>query len=194
MSTNSCIPFHAMICKRFVEIEQELKLQNEIISPQDILKAVGVFFGIPEEQIKSNRRFHPLVLSRGYFVMLCRELCFVVEDGKRKQLSLKRIGKIISGRDHSTIIHTIKTYKQWMKDKTVFRKYYPMLRKQLINKQVFHNASAAKNINSITDKGSTEYNRIYRALKKEHNKFEDTVIVPIPHVSDPHFSYRSKHA
>lgn len=66
------------------------------ITPQLILDVVAEHFHISPEDIISGKRQSEIVMPRQIVMYLCRD------TGK---FSLKNIGKLLGGRDHTTIIH-----------------------------------------------------------------------------------------
>ena len=65
-------------------------------TPQHVLRAVSLVFGVPVEALVAARRDRQVVVPRQVAMLLMRE-----ETGA----SLSEIGAALGGRDHSTIIH-----------------------------------------------------------------------------------------
>lgn len=70
-----------------------------------IIKQVESHFNLKGNEIKSNRRDKEFTYPRQIAMYICRELT---------QLSLPEIGKEFGGRDHSTVMHSIKKIKNIM--------------------------------------------------------------------------------
>jgi len=68
----------------------------------DICRGVADAFGVSESSLQNKRRTQPLALARQVAMYLCRELT---------DNSLKTIGLYFGGRDHSTVVHAIKSVK-----------------------------------------------------------------------------------
>ena len=77
-----------------------LAIQNLVetpaLSPEDIIAGVADFFGLGEEELRGSRRDKTAALARQMAMYLLRE-----EAG----LSFSLIGKLLGGRDHSTVMH-----------------------------------------------------------------------------------------
>ena len=65
-------------------------------SPQAIISGVAQYFSIPLNSLQGPSRTKPLAEARHITMYLLRE---------EAQLSLKQIGHLLGGRDHSTVIH-----------------------------------------------------------------------------------------
>ena len=63
----------------------------------DVCKA----FGITAEQLENRSRMRTLVMARKVFSVKARVQCHA---------SLKEIGRALGGRDHTTIMHYLKTF------------------------------------------------------------------------------------
>lgn len=73
-------------------------------SPQAILAAVAHFHGLTPADIASPSRVKRLVRARAAAAYELRERCAT--------LTLKAIGALLGGRDHSTVIHLIETERE----------------------------------------------------------------------------------
>ncbi len=69
------------------------------ISVKAIQRAVSSRFNIPIHSLSAKTRMSRVVIARQVAIYLCRELT---------SLSLVQIGKAFGGRDHSTVLHSIK--------------------------------------------------------------------------------------
>lgn len=84
-----------------LESVKEMVGESEINSRKPILDSVIIsevsnYFGIPSDEIIGRRRGKPYLLPRQIAMFLLRE---------ETSLSLSAIGKILGGRDHSTVMH-----------------------------------------------------------------------------------------
>jgi len=70
--------------------------RDRVISVQDIIEEVAVYFSISPEELCSASRSRQLVNARQIAMYLTRELT---------DLSLPRIGRAFGNRDHSTVMH-----------------------------------------------------------------------------------------
>ncbi|MCK9479309.1 MAG: chromosomal replication initiator protein DnaA [Firmicutes bacterium] len=101
------------ISKKDIGIETANRILNDYFSTSQkrkidadyIIKQVESFFNLNDDDIKSSRRSKEFVYPRQIAMYICRELT---------QLSFPEIGKEFGGRDHSTVIHSIKKIKTEM--------------------------------------------------------------------------------
>lgn len=85
-----------------------LQSQPSIITIESIQKLTAGHFSIPENDIISNSRRKEVAVARHIAIYLCKQLT---------NSSLKTIGLHFGGRDHSTVIHSIRTVEtKYLKD------------------------------------------------------------------------------
>ncbi len=70
--------------------------QPRSVTGEDVLKAVSAYYGIPVEDLIGPRRTRSVTVPRQITMYLARQLT---------DTSLPRIGELLGGRDHSTILH-----------------------------------------------------------------------------------------
>lgn len=76
---------------------------QSMLNPAAIILTVARFFSLPPEDISGKSRNKTVTLARHMAILLCRELL---------GLSLVRIGRVFAGRDHSSVLYSIKKIKQ----------------------------------------------------------------------------------
>jgi len=82
-----------------------------IITIESIQKLVADYFSISPDKIMSNSRRKEVAVARHIAIYLCKKLT---------DSSLKTIGLHFGGRDHSTVIHSLRTVeKKYLKDTTL---------------------------------------------------------------------------
>ena len=69
---------------------------SKMVNDEAILTAVSNHFGIPKDHLKGKGRRKTTVQGRQVAIYLLRQ---------ETDLSLSAIGKILGGRDHSTVLH-----------------------------------------------------------------------------------------
>jgi len=94
---------------------------KKILQPEEVLKRVADFYELKPQDLKGGRRLKEIVYPRQVCVYLLRE---------EMSLPYKRIGEILGGRDHSTIMHD---YKK-------------------IDKEILNNEMMSREIKNIKDK------------------------------------------
>ncbi|MBI4722959.1 MAG: chromosomal replication initiator protein DnaA [Candidatus Stahlbacteria bacterium] len=94
------------------ELLKDIAQQNkEEITIEAIQKAVAAHYNLSIAALRGKRRMQSIVLPRDVAIYLCRE---------HTALSLKEIGKLFSGRDHTTIIHSYNKIKDLVEKKEEF--------------------------------------------------------------------------
>ncbi len=96
--------------------------QRKKITVRSIQKAVAEHFGIPADTLRAKTRISRVVTARQVAIYLSRELT---------PLSLVQIGKAFGGRDHSTILHSIKKIKKTTASDLSLERRIKTLREQL---------------------------------------------------------------
>ncbi len=77
--------------------------EHAFLTPLSIILAVAREFSLPPEELTGKSRGKNISLARHIAMLLCRELL---------GLSLIQTGRIFSGRDHSSVLYSIKKIKQ----------------------------------------------------------------------------------
>lgn len=80
-------------------LKDMISLANKKVDTAEIISAVSKFFNITKDEILSKNRKRELVLPRQIAIFLIRE---------QTNKSFPEIGKIMGGKDHTTIIHAEK--------------------------------------------------------------------------------------
>jgi chromosomal replication initiator protein len=77
--------------------------EHSLLTPASIIGIVARHFSLPPEDISGKGKTRTTSLARHIAIHLCRELL---------GLSLVQTGRIFSGRDHSSVLYSIKKIKQ----------------------------------------------------------------------------------
>ena len=75
------------------------------LTPRDIIHQVGEYFSLPPEEIMGSKRKPDIVFARQTAMYLCREILGI---------SYPALGKFFFGKDHSTIIYSIKKIEKYI--------------------------------------------------------------------------------
>lgn len=95
------------------------------LSPTMIRDRVGEVWGVTGEALASPRRTRTVAVPRQVAMFLIRELL---------DTPLKQIGRAFGGRDHSTVIHSIRKVEERLGSDTRFRTAVERLRRELRKK------------------------------------------------------------
>ena len=102
------IVYNSNIDMRLAEriIKRAVKVDNKPLTVDDILEKVCDHFNVPQQQVFSRSRKRDYVLARQVSMYLAQ---------KYTKMPAGRIGQLIGGRDHSTVIHSCSTIEQRLK-------------------------------------------------------------------------------
>ncbi len=93
------------------------------LDPESIRESVAEAWGVSATALTSRRRSRNIVVPRQVAMFLIRELL---------EIPLAGIGDYFGGRDHSTVIHSIRKVKRQIASDDAFRIRVDALRKQLV--------------------------------------------------------------
>jgi chromosomal replication initiator protein len=89
-----------------------LKKSKMVITEEQIFEIVGRDYGLTKEQIISRSRKRECVESRHLIAYIIK---------RKTRFSLAKIGEMVGGKDHTTIIHSIRTFEDLFGTDSVFR-------------------------------------------------------------------------
>jgi chromosomal replication initiator protein len=89
-----------------------LKKSKMVITEEQIFEIVGRDYGLTKEQIISRSRKRECVESRHLIAYIIK---------RKTRFSLSKIGEMVGGKDHTTIIHSIRTFEDLFGTDSVFR-------------------------------------------------------------------------
>lgn len=81
--------------------------KKQDISIEEIQREVCAYFGIPDDLLRGKSRKKEIAFARQIAMFLCKEMT---------RYSLKSIGLHFGGRDHTTVIHAIRTIAELLKE------------------------------------------------------------------------------
>ena len=89
------------------DIEKILRNAGDLspMTPQDIIRRVAEYFSLPLEEMTGSKRKHTLIFARQTAIYLCREILGT---------SYPVLGQIFGGKNHSTIIYSIKKIEKYI--------------------------------------------------------------------------------
>jgi chromosomal replication initiator protein len=98
------------------------RLSHRKLSPDIIQALVADRWGVPARALASKRRTKDLTVPRQVAMYLIRELL---------QIPLVQIGLVFGGRDHSTVIHSIRKVEETMESEPSFHRKVTALKNEL---------------------------------------------------------------
>ncbi|MFH1840906.1 MAG: chromosomal replication initiator protein DnaA [Candidatus Shapirobacteria bacterium] len=91
-------PFDLDFISALLGKTQEATVNRPFVRPRQIINAVGNFFSLKQSELAGERRLQSVVLPRQILMYLLRS---------ELRLQYKEIGRLLGGRDHTTIIHGV---------------------------------------------------------------------------------------
>lgn len=73
-------------------------ISRRFVKPESILKSVASYYRVTEEELKGKQRDKRVMIPRQIAAYLLRA---------ETELSLVEIGRLLGGRDHSTVLHSL---------------------------------------------------------------------------------------
>ena len=92
-------------------IKRAVKIDDKPLTIDDILDSVCNHFNVSATAVNSRSRKHDLVVARQVSMYLAQ---------KYTKMPASRIGKLVGGRDHSTVIHSCSQVEQRLKIDRLF--------------------------------------------------------------------------
>lgn len=99
-----------------------IKIEAKVITCENILNLVIGTFGVDMKSINSKSRKREIVLARQAAMHLCKK--FTTQ-------SVSRIGMIVGGRDHATVLHALKNVEDLLSTDVDFKKKYESVEAEL---------------------------------------------------------------
>ena len=99
--------------------DHPLQLTTKRLNSNQILESVCKFYGLTPAQVCGQRRFKDIVEAR-------MVAAYLLKRDRYLNLSLKHIGNILGGKDHTSIIHFVKKLEELVQ-------IYPDLRDKVLN-------------------------------------------------------------
>lgn len=95
------ITYNCNIDMKFVErmVTRAVKTDNQALTIDDIIRIVSTHYDVTEQQVKGRLRKREIVLPRQVIMYLA---------DKHIRMPASRIGRCVGGRDHSTVIHSLR--------------------------------------------------------------------------------------
>lgn len=104
------------------KINGETQVSRRVITPKQILSEVSRFYQVKTSDLKGSRRLRSIVLPRQVVMYLLR---------KEINFPLKEAGRLLGGRDHTTILHGQEKVSKMLADSEKLRMDVSVIRKSL---------------------------------------------------------------
>jgi chromosomal replication initiator protein len=106
------------------EIKNKTRIKARI-TPEEVMSIVAKNYGITSSDILSRVRKREMCDARHMFCAIMR---------KQFRYSLKSIGEMVSGRDHTTAIHSIQTFDDRCKTEEGYKEFSDKVISQILSK------------------------------------------------------------
>ena len=102
-----------------------VKIEQKVITCEAILQQVVAAFSIDMKSINSKSRKREIVWARQAAMSLCK---------KYTTQSVSRIGQVIGGRDHATVLHALKNVEDLLETEAEFKQMYQQVETRLTSR------------------------------------------------------------
>lgn len=92
-----------------------VKIEQKAITCENIIQIVQSTFGIDSKTFNSKTRKREVVFARQAAMHLCK---------KHTSQSVSRIGNLVGGRDHATVLHALKSVDELLNSDEDFKGKY----------------------------------------------------------------------
>jgi chromosomal replication initiator protein len=96
---------------------------RKVITPAEVITFVGNYYGVGIQQLKGDRRTKTLVIPRQILMHLLRN---------DLRLSLDEVGRLLGGRDHSTVMHGDEKIKSTIKSDPQLQQQLQEIKQKLL--------------------------------------------------------------
>jgi len=116
---------------RKLEIEDVKKMLNvngpdtggtRVVTPNEVMTVVGTHFGVGIGQLKGERRNKIVAWPRQVLMFLLRQ---------ELRLPLEEVGRLVGGRDHTTVLHAADKVRQELEDNHKFQAEMSVLKRKI---------------------------------------------------------------
>ncbi len=119
-------PVSVEMVERLLKIGRPADGRSKIVTPNEVINLVAEYFGVGVQQLKGERRTQTIVWPRQILMHLLRT------DLK---LPLEEVGRLIGGRDHTTVMHADKKVLTAMREDAFVHNQIGDIKKKLLTSQ-----------------------------------------------------------
>ena len=84
------------LVEKLLNVKKGISGERKIVNPNMVMNTVGNYFGVGIQQLKGERRLKTIVWPRQILMYLLRN---------ELELPFEEVGRLVGGRDHSTVVH-----------------------------------------------------------------------------------------
>jgi chromosomal replication initiator protein len=116
-------PISMNMAEQVMKISQSRSGTAKVVTPTEVIQLVSDYFGVGVAQIKGERRTKTIVVPRQILMYLLR---FDL------RLPFEEVGRLVGGRDHSTVMHAADKIKVQMERDEMIKNQVGQLRNKLL--------------------------------------------------------------
>jgi chromosomal replication initiator protein len=110
--------------ERMLNVNGSENGRTRVITPTEVINTVGNYYGVGVQQLKGERRTKTIVWPRQILMYLLRQ---------ELRLPLEEVGRLVGGRDHTTVLHAAEKVKGEIEQNHKFQAELAEVRKRIFS-------------------------------------------------------------
>lgn len=116
-------PLDRQTVERLLHLSRPTNGQGRIVTPAEVINAVSTFYGVGVQQLKGERRTKTIVWPRQILMHLLHS---------ELKLPLEEVGRLVGGRDHTTVMHANDKVKKILVTDPTFKDQLTDIKRKLL--------------------------------------------------------------
>jgi chromosomal replication initiator protein len=112
--------------KQLLNINPTTNGRTRVVTPTEVINIIGEFYGVGVQQLKGERRTKTLAWPRQILMFLLRS---------ELRLPLEEVGRLIGGRDHTTVLHATEKVKAELEENHRFQSELAEVKRRIYDNQ-----------------------------------------------------------
>jgi chromosomal replication initiator protein len=110
--------------KQMLNINSPDNMRPRVVTPSEVINVISSFYGIGVQQLKGEKRTKSIAWPR-------QVLMFILRNDLR--LPLEEVGRLLGGRDHTTVIHAAEKVRLELEENTNFAAEVTELKRKIFS-------------------------------------------------------------
>ena len=110
--------------KLMLNVHSSESMRPRVVTPAEVINIISSFYGIGIQQLKGEKRNKSIAWPR-------QVLMFILRNDLR--LPLEEVGRLLGGRDHTTVIHAAEKVRQELEGNTNFAAEVTELKRKIFS-------------------------------------------------------------
>jgi chromosomal replication initiator protein len=110
--------------KMMLNVNSSESMRPRVVTPAEVINVISSFYGIGIQQLKGEKRTKSIAWPR-------QVLMFILRNDLR--LPLEEVGRLLGGRDHTTVIHAAEKVRQELEENTSFAAEVTELKRKIFS-------------------------------------------------------------